>query len=165
MASTTSNKNSYEFQHHKPKHNTIVSKYNKMNKEFQSTLSEYFQEFFIPWEDMKMNCNNMRPNNIMLQGWIVADVKVMLEGCWDDYRGLRLEFTHWYWVLCQKEFPNFASWSPVFSTGKVRKFLWVPLTVYLAACRSFKQRVATQVCDFLRHLRLHRGHTLFATSW
>jgi hypothetical protein len=52
-----------------------------MNKEFQSTLSEYFQEFFIPWEDMKMNCNNMRPNNIMLQGWIVADVKVMLEGC------------------------------------------------------------------------------------
>jgi hypothetical protein len=76
MASTTSNKNSYEFQHQKPKHKHNRVKIQQDEQEFQSTLSEYFQEFFIPWEDMKMNYNNMRPNNIMLQGWIVADVKM-----------------------------------------------------------------------------------------
>lgn len=110
------------------------------------------------------------PITLWLQGWIVADVKMGTRLlCWKVVEMitevLRLEFTHWYWVLCQKEFPNFACWSPVFSTGKVRKFLWVPLTVYLAACRSFKQRVAkprfvifldtwdyTEVTPFLQHL-------------
>jgi hypothetical protein len=82
MASTTSNKNSYESQHHKLKHKHNCVKIQQDEQEFQSTLHEYFQEFFILWEDMKMNCNNMRPNNIMLQVWIVADVKMGTRLCW-----------------------------------------------------------------------------------
>jgi hypothetical protein len=82
MASTTSNKNSYESQHHKPKHKHNRVKIQQHEQEFQSTLNEYFQDFFILWEDMKMNCNNMRPNNIMFQGWIVADVKMGTRLCW-----------------------------------------------------------------------------------
>ncbi len=81
MASTRSNKNSYKSQHHKPKHKHNRVKIQQDEQEFPSTLNEYSQ-VFIPWEDMKMNSNEMRPNNIMLQGWIVADVKMGTRLCW-----------------------------------------------------------------------------------
>jgi hypothetical protein len=54
MASTTSNKNSYESQHHKPKHKHNCVKIQQDKQEF---------------------------HNIMLQGWIVADVKMGTRLC------------------------------------------------------------------------------------